>query len=238
MSIDTIAVPVPQAVLDSPIPFDLYREVHKGLRLALFDLTVAVGRADLETAAARADVVTRTQAVIRLLHAHHGHEDVFIQPLVEAGAGRLASVIEDGHTETEQDLLEIEARLERLTAADDEDGVRVGQELYGFLALFTARYLAHMALEEGSVMQALRDAFSLEELFGCEVAIRSTVAPPLMVEFMAFMLPAMNTGERTSMLGGMKAGAPPEIFELFRCAAADALSADDYAVVATRIGVA
>ena len=72
-------------------------------------------------------------------------------------------------------------------------------------------------------MQALRDAFSIEELFACEVAIRSTVAPPLMVEFMGVMLPAMTTGERTSMLGGMKAGAPPEIFEIFRAAAAAAL---------------
>ena len=121
MSTDTI--PVPLEVLESPIPFDLYREVHKGLRLALFDLTVATGRADLEVAAARADVVARARAVIGLLHAHHGHEDTFIQPLVEAGARRLAAIIEAGHAETEQDLLEIEALLERLCAAGDEDGV-------------------------------------------------------------------------------------------------------------------
>jgi hypothetical protein len=238
MSIDIVAAPVPSDIEGSPIPFDLYREVHKGLRHALFDLTVTVGRADCTAPAARREVVTKTRGVIALLHAHHGHEDAFIQPLVEAHAPRLAAIIEAGHIETERDLVEIEARLNRLSDVAEGDEIAAGLELYSFLALFTARYLAHMALEEGAVMSELRGALSLEELFSVEVAIRATIAPPLMVEFIGAMLPAMNVDERTNMLGGMKANAPSEVFDLFREAAESALPADDYAVVATRIGVA
>jgi hypothetical protein len=237
MTIDTTTPAVPQELLDSPIPFDLYREVHKGLRLALFDLTVALGRTDCSTAAGRADAAQRAQQVLHLLHAHHGHEDMFIQALVDLHAPRLAEVVEAGHVETDQDLVEIETLLERLTASTGGDAVAAGLDLYRFVALFTARYLAHMALEEGAVMSALRDAMSVAELFAVEMALRSSVAPPLMVEFMSIMLPAMNLDERTAMLGGMHAGAPTEVFSLFRAAAEAALPADDFAAVATRIGL-
>jgi hypothetical protein len=51
------------------------------------------------------------------------------------------------------------------------------------------------------------------------------------------MLPAMNPAERAAMLGGMKAGAPPEIFEMFWSAATDCLGEADLSDVASRIGV-
>jgi hypothetical protein len=56
--------------------------------------------------------------------------------------------------------------------------------------------------------------------------------------FMGVMLPAMNPDERTAMLGGMQAGMPPGVFGVFRGAAESILGADDWAVVAARIGVA
>jgi hypothetical protein len=231
----TVPVTEPQA---PPIPFDLYREVHKGLRFALFDLTVAAGRTPCATPAGRDDVVRRTRRVIALLHAHHHHEDDFIRDLLGLHAPKLAPMIEEGHLETEQDIIEIELLLERLSSCADADGVAVGLDLYRYLALFTSRYMAHMALEEGEVMRALRAAMSFDDLFAVEIQIRANVAPPLMVEFMHVMLPAMTPDERVDMLGGMKAGAPAEVFELFDAAARSILSADDYAAVATRIGVA
>lgn len=237
MTIDTTTAPVPQELLDSPIPFDLYREVHKGLRLALFDLTVAVGATDCATLDGRGDVVARTERVVALLHTHHGHEDAFIQELIQEHAPLLAEIVESGHEETEHDLVELDDRLARLAAATGGEAVAAGLDLYRFLALFTARYLAHMALEEGAVMQVLRDSMTVGQLFEVEMRLRGSVAPPLMVEFMAVMLPAMNPAERTAMLGGMHAGAPAEVFGLFRAAAEAALSPDDFAVVAARIGL-
>ena len=40
------------------------------------------------------------------------------------------------------------------------------------------------------------------------------------------------------MLGGMYAGAPPEIFELFRAAAGGCLDVDDFRALATEAGFA
>lgn len=238
-TVDTTHETDPVAQLAAaPIPFDLYREVHKGLRKALFDLTTAVGAADCESAVDREAVVAHVHRVVDLLHTHHGHEDTFIQPMVDAHAPTLAAMIESGHVEVDADIVDLELAAEKLAGAAGGGAVAAGHALYGRLALFTATYLAHMALEEGGVMEALRAAMSLGELFDVEMTLRGSVAPPTMCDFIAVMVPAMNPAERTNMLGGMHAGAPAEIFETFRSAAEAALTGDDYAALARSIGLA
>jgi hypothetical protein len=227
-----------EALEAAPIPYDFFREVHKGLRHALYELTTAVGAADCADATARAIVAERVQDTLALLHSHHGHEDIFIRPLLERHAPRLNAMVDAGHHETEADLVEIEFRTDALVGATDRDAIVAGLDLYRYLALFTARYVAHMALEEGEVMRALRDAMSVAELFEVDMALRASVPPPMMCAFIAVMAPAMNPEERTNMLGGMQAGAPPEIFELFRAAAEAALDPASYRAVATQLGLA
>jgi hypothetical protein len=234
----TIDPTILEAIEASPVPYDLYREVHKGLRHALFDLTVAIGSADLGIEPGRRTIADEVHATVALLHAHHGHEDTFITPHLVVHDPRLSTIVDAGHAETEADLVEIEMLTDALVGADGEDAVVVGLELYRYLALFTARYLAHMALEEGAVMAALRAGLSVAELFELDMALRASVAPDRMCAFIAVMAPAMTPDERTAMLGGMKAGAPPEIFGRFRAAAEAALEPSDYRQVADRLGLA
>jgi hypothetical protein len=40
-----------------------------------------------------------------------------------------------------------------------------------------------------------------------------SVTPEVMAQMQAFMLPAMNPHERISMLAGIRAGAPAEVYE-------------------------
>lgn len=232
----TTEIPTRATAVD--LPFDLYREVHKGLRRALFDLTVHVGAADCADVDQRTAVVHRTRNLVANLHHHHTHEDLFIQPAIVAVDPALAAIVDDGHIETEDGIAAIEADVDRLERSVGGEAVAVGLDLYRRLALFTAQYLAHMALEEGGVMDALRTAMSDDELLALEMELRASVAPPTMCGFITIMLPAMTPAERVAMLGGMHAGAPAEIFEQFRAAAEAALGADDYRTLAAGIGIA
>ncbi len=220
------------------LPFDLYREVHKGLRRALFDLTVHIGAADCADAVQRRTVAERTRALVANLHHHHRHEDLFIQPVLVAADPTLAAIVDAGHVETEDGITAIELQVERLERSSGGDAVTIGLDLYRRLALFTAEYLAHMDLEEGRVMEALREAVSDDDLIALEMELRGSVPPPTMCDFITMMIPAMNPDERVAMLGGMHLGAPAEIFELFRAAAQAALRAEDYQTLAARIGIA
>jgi hypothetical protein len=234
----TTAAPAIPVADPTPIPFDLFREVHKGLRHALFALVTDVGAADLESADERHTIAARVRSVIGLLRHHHAHEDAFIQPVIEHHDAGLAVTVDDGHAETDREIALIGADIERLAEATGSDAVVAGLDLYRRLALFTAGYLAHMALEEGAVMTTLRAAMTDRELLGLEMELRGAIVPPVMCEFIAVMVPPMNRRERTAMLGGMHAGAPPEIFELFRAAAEDALDARAYRILAADLGIA
>jgi Hemerythrin HHE cation binding domain len=237
MTVATAPDPI-EAIKASPIPFDLYHEVHKGLRHALFQLVTRVGSADCTDAQARSAVADQVRSVIHLLTEHHDHEDTFIEPVIRAKAPKLALILAEGHTEVEQELVEIELRADRLATSAGTEAVTAGLDLYAYLSLFVARYLTHMSLEEGAVMAALRDRCTIEELFGIQVAVRSSVTPDIMCEFLTALMPALNPEERVAMLGGMHAFLPPEIFELFRATTEAAIAPADYATLAAHIRLA
>ena len=223
------------SVESSALPYDFFREVHKGLRLALFTLTCDLGSTDYERPEARAETVRRVSETVALLQSHHGHEDTFIAPLLEQDHPRLRAIVDAGHAETEADLVEIGTLTQRLAEASGSDAVQAGLDLYRFFALFTAQYLAHMALEEGEVMASLRDTMSVGELFDVDMRLRGAVPPDTMCRFIAVMVPAMNSEERLAMFQGMRAGAPAEIFDRFLATALDALDPDDADALTRRL---
>src|SRR5579884_2203236 len=128
MTLTTGPDPV-EAIKTSPIPFNLYRDVHKGLRYALFELVTAVGSTDCADPQARGAAVDRVHAVIRLLTEHHDHEDSFLQPIIRANAPALAAALEEGHAEVEHDLVEIELRTDRFAMSAGPEATMAGLEL-------------------------------------------------------------------------------------------------------------
>lgn len=236
MTVATAPDPI-EAIKASPIPFNLYHEVHKGLRYALFQLVTRVGSTDCTDAQARSAVADQVRFVVHLLTEHHDHEDTFLEPVIQVKAPKLAPMLRDGHTEVERDLVEIELCTDRLASSTGIEAVTAGVDLYADLSLFVARYLAHMSLEEGAVMAAMRDTCSIEELFQIQVALRSSITPDIMCEFLQVLMPALNSEERATMLGGMHAFAPPEVFELFRATTEAAIDPADYATLAAHVGL-
>lgn len=228
---DTAPTPAPASAGET---LDLYREVHKGLRRALFGLCEAAGALDPSDTAARGAFVARFAELDSMLTLHHGHEDgEFFGDLISRVAPQFTTEMEAAHEKAVDDLAELRRAVIALG-----DGGGNADELYDRVAAFLVDYLGHMAFEEHRVMTALSAGASFDELLAVQIGIRTTMPPTDMVVFMRSMLPAMNTEERTNMLGGMKAGAPPEIFDMFWATATDVLTADQLAVVAGRIGSA
>ena len=76
---------------------------------------------------------------------------------------------------------------------------------------------------------------SVDELVGINQAIVASIPPEEMAIGLSFMLPAMNIDDRTEMLGGMKAGAPPEVFAgVWGLVRFGAPEPDDYTALAAR----
>lgn len=220
--------PAPSSPTDT---LDLYREVHKGLRRALFEVCAAAGALDPADAAARDAVVTRFAELDLMLTLHHDHEDgEAFSDLVASAAPQYVGELQAGHDRAAGGLAALRRAVLELRDGGGAD------ELYDAVTAFAADYLGHMAFEECRVMPALAAAASFEQLLAVQIGIRMAIAPTDMVVFMRSMLPAMNPAERAAMLGGMKAGAPAEIFGMFWQTAGEVLAPEELAVVAGRIG--
>ncbi len=219
------------------VALDLYRDIHKGIRTELFDVTAEAGRLDPADRAARLALAHRVDDLVELLVTHAEHEDGAIQPALETHLPDLAERVEVDH-------LALEARLDDLSgwAREAADAPKANRRQHGHgvyleLASFTGAYLQHQDLEERVIMPALEDAIGVEAVGAIHGAILASIPPQQMATSLALMLPAMNVDDRTELLGGMQQGAPAEVFEGIWGLAGSVLEPGDLEALAVRLGV-
>ncbi len=95
-----------------------------------------------------------------------------------------------------------------------------------------------MLHEETQTWPLLCALFSDDELMAMEQAIIASLSPAETIDVMRLMLPAMNPAERTGLLTGMKAEAPPQAYlAVIEQAARPTLPRADFAEL-ERLGLA
>jgi hypothetical protein len=220
----------------SMLAFDVYGNVHKGIRAELFAITGSAGTLDPGDKAGRAALAAHVADVAALLDDHSAHEDQHVLPVLEAHAPAL-------HERNATDHAALDARLARLTerageiteAAAGERRARL-HNLYLDLASFTGAYLAHQEFEERIVMPAVLAAIGVEGAVGVHEAIVGSIPPAAMATSLSLMLPAMNVDDRAEVLGGIQRTAPPEVFSGVWGLARSVLAPADVRAVGARLG--
>jgi hypothetical protein len=208
---------------------DLYREIHKGLRNALFTLTFRAGRLDPAVDEPVTELVDESRQVIGLLRSHHEHEEQpALEEIIEAHAPSLVAVIDAQHNTLAERLEWLASRADELAAAPGAARATIAHAYYLELAAFTSAYLAHLDDEERVVMPALAAKCDDAELGGVAQAILASVRPEQQVVGLTMMLPALNPAERGELVGRIRASAPPEAFAGVRAIASQVLTATEY----------
>jgi hypothetical protein len=199
------------AIALRPVVVDLYRDIHKGIRAELFALTEEAGRIDPSQWLDRAALRDHVASVVDLLRTHAEHEDTHVQPAMEFHLPDLADRVVSEHEMLEVRLGDLLGRAGDATETSRDPRWPV-HCLHLELASFTSAYLAHQDLEERVIMPALEAAIGVEATLDLHQAIVGSIPPAQMAASLAVMLPAMNVDDRSELLGGMRAGAPAEIF--------------------------
>ena len=229
----------PQTSTTAPlrlVTFDLYRDIHKGIRSELFALTEQAGTLDPSSRDDRADVAANVRRVAEVLVDHALHEDEAIEPAMALHLPALAEQVDADHHA-------LEARIDDLVAMSSDAVDTTGNvrwhahRLYVELASFTSAYLAHQDLEERVIMPALEEAVGVDAIVGIHHSIIGSIPPEKMAQSLAFMIPAMNIDDRTEMLGGMQAGAPAEVFAGVWGLVGSVLTPQDHAALGARLGL-
>jgi hypothetical protein len=227
-------VPAAAVTSRSSVQFDLYRDVHKGIRAELFAVTEEAGRVDPCLPDDRAALATHVADVAELLHAHARHED-FVRPALEAHLPDLAAQMDAEHEilESHLDTITTRARVE----VTESSARRLAHDLYLDLATFTRDYLTHQDVEEAVVMPALESAIGVEAVLGIHEAILASIPPERFARVLAVMLPAMNIDDRSELLAGVRVSAPPEAFDSAWSLTGSVLPASEHTALAARLGL-
>jgi len=168
---------------------DIFTNVHKGIRRALFEACVALGRASEGGEDARA----ARQALGEALHfvRHHGdNEDTLLVPLLQRHAPEIAARMAEAHRRIEGAL----AELEGCAAASSV------HELYLRAGAFVALYMDHMREEEQELEPRIRAAVDAAALAGAGRGAVARTAPGDQRMMLGWMLPAMPRAEADAFL--------------------------------------
>jgi hypothetical protein len=221
----------------TPVVVDLYRDIHKGLRVELFDVTLLAGRTDPGDRDARSALAARVDELAEMLVAHAHHEDPAIQPPLELHRPELAEKIASDHARIEARIGALrELAADVVAAGATEWRVRTNR-LYLELASFTGTYLEHQDVEERIVMPALEATVGVEGVGVIKGQILGGIPPAEMAATLPKMLAAMNVDDRVEVLGGMRANAPAEVFAGIWGLTQSVLNPADFGQLAGRLGL-
>lgn len=216
---------------DAPLAdvgFDLYRDVHKGIRHGLFLVTERAGHIDPRDHIALSEQRNRIERLLHLLDVHAAHEDEYLGPLIERHLPVLAARLQREHAHLDAQTAEIRRQLTALGCAPEADR-RLGQHrLYLTLSEFTAAYLQHQATEEVDVLPALNREAGLDELIEANAALVAAISPGDMDGYMRLIVPAVNPHDLAELYGAMRDGAPDEAFATLLDIARDGLEQHAY----------
>jgi hypothetical protein len=221
----------------APVTLDLYRDIHKAIRTELFSVVTEAASIDPSLGVAREGLACHVRDVVAFLVDHAEHEDAAIQPVLERELPDLAAKVATDHEA-------LESRMDDLVGLADEaavlDAADVGHRVHRVhlaVASFTGAYLEHQDVEERVIMPALETAVGVEAVVGIHQSILSAIPPQDMAKSLALMLPAMNIDGRTELLGGMRAGAPAEVFAGVWGLVGSVLDVADHQALAQRLDI-
>jgi hypothetical protein len=216
---------------DAPLEdvgFDLYRDVHKGIRHGLFHVTEQAGHVDPFDAPALEEQRGRIECLLHLLDVHAAHEDEHLGPLIERHLPVLAAQLQREHAHLDERTAEIRGQLTALRCAHGADRRLVQHRMYLTLSEFTAAYLQHQTTEEVEVLPALNRAAGLDELMEANAALVAAISPGDMDGYMRLIVPAVNPHDLAELYGAMRAGAPDDAFAHLLDIARDGLDQNAY----------
>ncbi|HEU4841806.1 MAG TPA: hemerythrin domain-containing protein [Ilumatobacteraceae bacterium] len=215
--------------------FDLYRDIHKGIRAELFALTGSAGTLDPSDTVGWIALAEHTSAMERTLSDHAHHEDTFIDPVLREHLADLAEVVVSDHERLDRTFADIVEIARGGADAGAIERRRLAQLAYLQLSSFTSCYLAHQAIEELDISPALERAVGPDAIVAIHMAIIGSIPPDEMAQTLTMMLPAMNVDDRTELLAGMQASAPPAAFDAVVGLAGSVLTPADFGAVARRL---
>ena len=200
--------------MTSPTPrHDIYRNVHKGLRVAMFDTVQRIGSTDPADAAALGATLDQADGLLLFMNAHVKHENEHVHTAIEARVPAGASATADDHHEHIDSLAALRAQVRGVRSATPGATAEALHRLYLDLAGFVAENLQHMRVEETQNNAQLWFLYSDAELTAIHDRLLASVDPAIMADAIRWMARGLSLPELVQLVTEMRDNAPAPVFE-------------------------
>ncbi|WP_372658651.1 ester cyclase [Hydrogenophaga sp.] len=193
--------------------FDLYAQMHKGLRAFMAATLVDWGRLDCHDDPALKAGLDQLEQLLDACATHLDKENHYVHPAIEARRTGHSLRIASEHVEHLVAIEHLRTLAEALADAPSGARDRLSNRLYREIAIFVAENLEHMEVEETRHNAALWATHSDAELMDIHAAIVAVTSPVDMAVATRWLAPNIRPAELAALLQGVQAGMPAEMFQ-------------------------
>lgn len=225
---------------------NLFRPIHKGIRLMIYDLGLRLAITDFSNQAESNEIVSQldhaltasvSNCILCLLYAHSRHEEQDLFSAVSHFDKDVVDLMMVEHREIAARILALSKTCDELLELTDpqhriEHGDRLWLETNDLFAL----YLAHLNNEEAMLVPVMWERFTDEELRALRAQFYNKIPLPRFEEWMRWTLPALNPNELVVLLSGMKKEPPPNRFNDAMRLAKENVAQERWATIETQVG--
>ena len=191
----------------------IYGNIHKAVRHIMYTTALALGSADFRDQKSMRESLEQLRGSIATLQEHAEHEETFVHPALESRVPGITKPFEVNHEDDERlfdRMRELGSQIEAV--GDNDQRVALGTQLYGMFNTYIGDYLGHLDREDEELEHALWDHFTDQELADIDHELMSSIPPERMAVWVGVICNSWNASELTTILAGMKQGAPPDAF--------------------------
>ncbi|MGA8710699.1 MAG: hemerythrin domain-containing protein [Thermoplasmata archaeon] len=193
---------------------NLFRPIHKGIRLMLYQMGSGLQSLDFTDVAESNAAVVRikrdlgnaaSNCVLCLLTAHAGHEERDIFAKIRVHDADVVRLVMKEHGEVARRILGVSKLCDEVTAiADPQRRVETGDRFVQELNELIAAYLSHLNTEEATLVPVMWEWFDDEQIRAMRNIFYESIPLPLFETWMRWTLPSMNTEELIVLYSGLK----------------------------------
>jgi hypothetical protein len=216
---------------------DSLTPIHKAVRALVYAEGGALQTADFADPQAATTAAVDLGPVLHLMHEHHATEErLYFPELMPFEPGLVGEMLLQ-HEEAVR-LLDVTRETCGLVdaAADEEERVAAGADLNRRFNELVAFYLGHLAEEEMKVLPAMWRHLDDARLVVVQQRIVAEADPDSLFQWLGWMFKGLNRMELVGLLGGMKAGMPPEALEAVRALGAASMEPQRWELVCRQAG--
>ncbi|MBI1342201.1 MAG: hypothetical protein GC171_04600 [Terrimonas sp.] len=194
--------------------YNIFNNIHKGLRACLYDCANAVQQSDFNDPAQAALVMGKLSELIEMFGKHATTEDEFILPIVMEYEPSVVTVFHDEHRKDEEISFRLRYLIHRFSGCrEDGDRETAWEELAIAFIEFMVFNLNHMAKEEDILNRILWRYYPDEQLHQHTKKIVAAQEPRMIALTSRWMIRGLNNSEILSWYRSVKNHASDTAFQ-------------------------